>query len=431
MGTDNSPQTLGTPVRLISLDAYRGFVMIAMVSAGFGFPEAAKNFPDCQVMQTLSYQFSHVEWTGCSFWDLIQPSFMFIVGVALPFSIARRRENGHSFGELFSHAIVRSVILVLLAILLTSNWSDHTVFEFPNVLAQIGLGYWLVFLLSWKGAKTQIPAVVAILLGYWLLFYLWYPGPEFFPESAKLPGDWQKFNDGLAAHWNKYVNAAGAADVYFLNWFPRKELFWFNRGGYQTLNFVPSMATMLLGAMAGSYLRSGYSVAAKFFTMTGCSILLLAVGMAIDHTIWADWFAQLVGSTADSTGYLSRDWTLCPIVKRIWTPSWTIFSTGWTLLLLAFFFLIIDGFGIKFWAFPFVVVGMNSIAIYMMAQLMKPWVWNTLTIHFGYLVTGLQELLNRHLIDPRFTPMVRPISVLIVLWLICFWMYRRKIFIRI
>src|SRR5690606_30324200 len=174
-----------------------------------------------------------------------------------------------------------------------------------------------------------------------------------------------------------------------------------------------------------------YSVAAKFFTMTGCSILLLAVGMAIDHTIWADWFAQLVGSTADSTGYLSRDWTLCPIVKRIWTPSWTIFSTGWTLLLLAFFFLIIDGFGIKFWAFPFVVVGMNSIAIYMMAQLMKPWVWNTLTIHFGYLVTGLQELLNRHLIDPRFTPMVRPISVLIVLWLICFWMYRRKIFIRI
>jgi heparan-alpha-glucosaminide N-acetyltransferase len=334
-------------------------------------------------------------------------------------------------GRLFAHALSRSIILVLLAILLTSNWSNRTVFEFPNVLAQIGLGYWIVFLLSWKGVKVQLPSTLAILLGYWLFFYLWYPGREFFPDYAQLPDDWEKFTGPLAAHWNKYVNAAGAVDVYFLNGFPREEPFWFNRGGYQTLNFVPSMATMLCGVMAGSYLRTMHSTTAKFFNMTLCALLLLAVGMTIDHTIWPDWFAQLVGSGSETTGFLSRDWTLCPIVKRIWTPSWVVFSTGWTLLLLAVFYLIIDGVGFQRWAYPLVVVGMNSITIYMMAQLMKPWIWKTLTIHFGYVITALQESIGRYLIDPRFDPMVRPIAVLVVLWLICWWLYRNRIFIRI
>ncbi len=219
--------------------------------------------------------------------------------------------------------------------------------------------------------------------------------------------------------------------MYFLNLFPRTEPFWVNRGGYQTLNFVPSMATMLLGVMAGEFLRVDLKGASKSAAMFGASILFLAAGMLIDHTIWAEWFAKLVGATGDGSGFLSTSWTLCPIVKRIWTPSWVIFSTGWTLMLLAVFYFIIDVVGVKFWAFPFVVVGMNSITIYMMAQLMSSWVWKTLQTHFGYFLTGLEQVIGRHLIPPLYEPMVRPVSVLVVLWLICYWLYRNRIFVRI
>jgi heparan-alpha-glucosaminide N-acetyltransferase len=137
----------------------------------------------------------------------------------------------------------------------------------------------------------------------------------------------------------------------------------------------------------------------------------------VDHGRRFELGARLNLSTSP---FFDRTWTLCPIVKRIWTPTWAIFSTGWTFLMLAFFYVAIDILGFRWWAFPLVVVGMNSIAIYCMSQLMKPWIRQSLELHFG-----------QHIFDGIYGPIISATAVLFVLWLICYWLYRQKIFIRI
>ena len=127
----------------------------------------------------------------------------------------------------------------------------------------------------------------------------------------------------------------------------------------------------------------------------------------------------LAGAIGVSLG-LVLDATICPIVKRIWTPSWAIYSAGYACWMLAAFYALIDVAGFRRWSFPLVVVGMNSIAIYLMAQLMKPFVASTLRTHFG-----------QDLFSGRYGPLIRSSSTLLVFWLICYWLYRRKIFIKI
>src|SRR5262249_35167371 len=129
---------LHRPERLTSLDAYRGFIMLVMASAGFGFPAVAKQFPDSLAWKFLGYEFDHVAWLGCSFWDLIQPSFMFMVGVAMPYSFASRQAKGHGRWRNAGHVLWRSFVLIALAVFLTSNRAPQTRFLFTNVLAQIG-----------------------------------------------------------------------------------------------------------------------------------------------------------------------------------------------------------------------------------------------------------------------------------------------------
>jgi predicted acyltransferase len=287
------------------------------------------------------------------------------------------------------------LLLILLGVFLSSNWSKQTDWVFVNVLCQIGLGYAFVFLLLGKGFKVQLAAAVTILVGYWLAFLLYpLPGADFNSKAVGLPPDWDQLT-GLFAHWNKNTNLAAAFDVWFLNLFPREKPFQFNTGGYQTLNFVPSMATMIFGIMAGEWLRGERSHKQKVLGLFLAGALCLGLG-------W------LLGET------------LCPIVKRIWTPSWAVFSAGWTFWMLAAFYWVIDVQGYQRWSFPLVVVGMNSIVMYCMAQLIKPWVKRTLEIHCGATIfTGV------------YGPILASVSVLFVLWLVCWWMYRQKVFVRI
>jgi heparan-alpha-glucosaminide N-acetyltransferase len=383
------------PARLVSLDGYRGFVMLAMASGGLALGKAAAQHPASPFWGFLAYQTDHAPWIGCSFWDLIQPSFMFIVGVAMPYSYAKRVAAGDSPGRMLAHVLYRSLVLVLLGIFLSSNWSERTDFTFVNVLTQIGLGYTFVFLLLGKGWKTQLAAAGAILAGYWLAFFL-HSTPALAAGASPAAGAAAEGQlTGLFSHWSKNANFASDFDVWFLNLFPRKEPFHENGGGYQTLNFVPSMATMLFGVAAGELLRGPRELKAKVRI-----VLLSGAGC-------------LLG------GFLLGE-TVCPIVKRIWTPSWAIFSTGWTCLLLGVFVWAIDLRGHRRWAFALVVVGMNSIAMYVMAQLLKPWVSNTLKIHLG-----------RTIFSGPWGPVVESASVLMVFWLVCLWLYRRKVFIRI
>ncbi len=410
------------PARLASLDAYRGAIMLFMASGGLALPAVARNFPDNRTWQLLAFNTDHVPWIGCSLWDLIQPSFMFMVGVAMPYSIASRRAKGDSPTKIVAHVLYRAVFLVLLGIFLSSNGSKgSTYFTFTNVLSQIGLGYAFLYLLLGRGLRVQLAALAGILIGYWLLFFLWpLPASGFDAHAVGWKDDWQSLG-GWFAHWDKNTNAAAAFDSWFLNLFPPAEAdkpFRFNAGGYQTLNFVPSLATMLLGLMAGEMLRTPRSKWRKLAWLVAAGAVCLVLGWAAGETI-------------------------CPIVKRIWTPSWALYSAGWTFWMLAGFFWVLDIQGWKRWAFPLIVVGMNSIAMYCMAQLIKGWTRSTLRIHLGPLaMPSLAHVVKPLLgmfhvaVDPvwlnnTFGPITEAGAVLLVLWLICLWMYRRGIFVRI
>lgn len=389
------------PQRLASLDAYRGFIMMALVSGYFAVGEWTNG---TRFEAFFDYQLSHVPWTGCTLWDLIQPSFMFIVGVAMPYSYASRKAKGDSDSKLFLHALKRAVILVLLGVFLRSNRSDMTYWTFEDVISQIGLGYMFVYFTMGRGIKVQAMVTGGILVGYWLLFALWpLPAAGYTP----FPGgnvDWQYF-EGFAAHWNKGANPMGYFDQWFLNLFPRATEWGFHAGGYGTLSFIPSMATILFGVMTGEFLRGELPIKQKCMKVAGMGVLFLMIGMLLDGHMWpeANW-----------------DWSIAPIVKRIWTPSFAIFSTGWVLLILAVFILIVDVWGYQKWAFPFFVVGMNPLTIYCMDWLLKNWIRRTYHLHLNGISEGLAE--NQTLIEGL---------TILTLWGILYWMYRRKIFIRI
>jgi predicted acyltransferase len=159
------PLTLPTPERNIAVDAYRGFVMLLMMAEVLRLARVAGAFPDSGLLGFLAYHQSHVAWVGMSLHDTIQPSFSFLVGVALPYSFASRLAKGGTHGTLFMHAIWRSLILVFLGIFLRSMGREGTNFTFEDTLTQIGLGYPFLFLLANKSARTIWTTFGVILFG--------------------------------------------------------------------------------------------------------------------------------------------------------------------------------------------------------------------------------------------------------------------------
>lgn len=386
--------------RLMSMDAYRGFVMLLMMGEVLHFGRLEDAFPTSIFWSFLAHHQSHVEWAGCSLHDLIQPSFSFLVGVALPYSISSRLIKGQTFRSQFGHALRRSLILILLGIFLRSTHREQTNFTFEDTLTQIGMGYPFLFLLGNARPRIQWLALVSILVGYWLLFVLYpVPGPDFTYSAVGVSADWPFHYEGLMAHFNKNSNVAWAFDTWFLNLFPREKPFLFNGGGYATLSFIPTLGTMLLGLIAGQWLREGIpaQLLLRKFVIAGIAGLCL--------------------------GYLLQLLGICPVVKRIWTPAWVLFSGGWCFLLLAFFYAVIDVWQQKRWAFPLVVIGMNSIAIYCLVHLIEDFIIHTFYIHLGH-----QPF---QLFGQAYEVLLVGLTTLLMYWLLLWWMYRRKIFIRI
>jgi len=399
MATTTATMDASAPRRNVAVDAYRGFVMLLMMAEVLRFSEVARSFPGSWFWRFLSFNQSHVEWAGCSLHDTIQPGFSFLVGVALPYSIASRVAKGKSFGNQLGHAISRSLILIFLGFFLRSLGQPQTYFTFEDTLTQIGLGYVFLFLLGYAKEKWQWISLGAILFGYWLAWAL-YPaaGAGFDWQSVGVPADWTHHYSGLMAHWNKNANFGNAFDQWFLNLFPRMKPFVFNEGGYLTLSFIPTLGTMILGLIAGQWLRA----AAPKIPFRK---LLLA---------------GVVGLAAGSLLHVAG---ICPVVKRIWTPSWTLFSGGICFLTLAAFAWIIEEKGYRKWAFPLVVIGMNSIAAYLIAHLLPDFVISSFDTHLG---PGVFAFAGRAL-----EPLMQGIAMLLVYWLILFWMYRKKLFLRI
>ncbi len=388
--TSAAPAALA-PQRNIALDAYRGFVMVLMMAEVLHLSQVSRAYPENGFWRILAWNQTHVEWAGCSLHDLIQPSFSFLVGAALPYSIAARLAKGASFGRMFAHALWRSLLLVALGVFLRSTHRPMTYFTFEDTLSQIGLGYPVLFLLGFKPRRWQWTALGILLFGYWLAWALYpVPGPGFDWQSVGVSATWQHFYTGFAAHWNKNANLGNAFDQWFLNLFPRTSPFVFNGGGYLTLSFIPTLGTMILGLIAGEWVRQGERSRLLFAGVAG-----IAAGLVLH-------FAGI-----------------CPVVKRIWTPSWTLASGGACFLLLALFLWL----GNRRWLFPFVVVGVNSIAAYLIAHLFEEFILSSFKIHLG---AGAFQLFG-----PGLEPLFRGFAVLLVYWLILYWMYRRKLFLRL
>src|SRR5262245_55827216 len=218
-------ETIATPptARVASIDAYRGLVMFLMLAEVFRLPRMAQTFKGNEVWEFLGYHQSHVEWRGCSLHDLIQPSFSFLVGTALAFSVAKRMAMNQPRWKLLGHAAIRALILIALGIFLRSTGKDRTNFTFEDTLTQIGLGYFPLVLLALARPAFQWATVAGLLAGYWLAFAI-YPaaGPDFPFGQVNVPANWEHHPTGFSAHWDKNSNAAWAFDKQFLNLFPRE-----------------------------------------------------------------------------------------------------------------------------------------------------------------------------------------------------------------
>ncbi len=390
------------PSRLASMDAYRGFVMLLMMGEVLSFGHVSRNIPESGFWRFLDLHQSHVQWVGCVLHDMIQPSFSFLVGVALPFSIAARSSKGQSRGQMTLHALGRALILILLGVALRSTGSTQTRWTFEDTLSQIGLGYGVLFVLGWQSVRAQWIAFVTILVGYWAAFAAYpLPGPDFDYAKVAVSAEWLKEHGltGFAAHWQKNSNFAWAADTVILNWFPRAKPWVVNDGGYSTLSFIPTLGTMVFGLIAGGVLRSSRDPKAKLKWLAIAGAISLAVG----------WGLGVTG--------------ICPVVKRIWTPSWVLFSGGICLWFLAAFYALVDFHGWKNQALVLRVVGMNSIAAYCIAHLWDGFIHKNLVTHLGASFFASA--------GAAYEPFFHGAAVLAVEWWILYWMYRRQLFLRI
>jgi len=392
--------------RNLALDAFRGFVMLLMMAEVLRLSRVAAAYPGSIFWKVLAYNQTHVEWFGCSLHDTIQPGFSFLVGVSLPYSLASRMAKGARFAELFGHALWRSLVLVALGVFLRSMDHRITYFTFEDTLSQIGLGYPLLFLLGCYcmrpgRLKWAWAALAVILAGYWLAWAV-YPAapPNFDWTTVGVSPQWNAVHNfsGFAAHWNKNFNLGNRFDLWFLNLFPRESRFAFNDGGYLTLSFIPTLGTMILGLIAGVWLRESQPrFPMKRLLLAGAAGI--AAGLALHYS------------------------HICPVVKRIWTPSWTIFSGGICFLFLALFAWVIEVKGYRKWAFPLVVVGMNSIAAYSIAHFFEEFLSSSLRIHLG---AGFFSFAG-----PGLEPLFEGATILLFYWLILLWMYRQKLFLKI
>jgi predicted acyltransferase len=425
--------------RLRSLDIYRGLIMITLIFSGFGLLKTARNLQEVEATtiigqgefvreiqwDVVEHQFSHVQWVGYGFWDMIQPSFMFMVGVSMAFSYAKRKGRGDNYFEMLFHAFTRSILLVFLGIFLISNGTS-TNWSLMNVLTQIGLGYTFLFLFWKRGFLIQSIGVV-VLLAVTFSAYRFASNvgvPETGFESIGLNQQWIDDNlEGVAPWWHKNANLGHQVDLWLLNAFGQTDkLFSYNKDGYQTFNFIPSLATMLLGLICGDWLK-------------------------LKRSSWINLLQFLaLGAVCIIAGYALHMTDICPLIKRIWTPSWTLFSGGICIVTLATLYLLFDMLPLGVLGLPATVVGTNSIVAYCMYSLLRPWTTSNLERHFGDKIFQLQPQIGYKMFSPypfdrppdffaqyqpQYQPMCEAIMVGLCFWIVCLWMYRRKLFVRI
>lgn len=390
----SAPPTDPASARLASLDALRGFDMF-WIMGGSTVVAAAVKAADCDLFRDLPQQFVHVEWEGFRFIDLIFPLFLFLIGVAIPYSLGKRLARGDRLKSIYAHLFTRVAVLIVLGMMVNGNLLSYNVHQFQitySVLQMLALGYLvasIVFLhlrLPW-----QIVATAAMLIGYWaLLAFVPGPGHEIgvFKPGCNL-GDW--LNDwilgDLQGRWR-------------FGWI---------------LGISGHASTAMLGVFAGQLLRSGR----RPYVKAGW-LAVLGVGCLVAALFWSGWIARQWPGI-ESAG---RDWSQwpvwCPIIKNRWTSTFALYAGGWSYLLLAFFYLVIDVWQCRRWAMPFTVIGANSIFAYMAWQLCHPAFRRVSEVFLG----GLKQYVG------PWHEAILGVGATVVLWALLWYMYRNKSFVR-
>jgi len=357
--------------RLLSLDFFRGLTMFLLVVEITGFFTffVSSQFSGTFI-NTLGEQFEHHPWNGLRFWDLIQPFFMFIVGVAMPFSYAKRIRNGDSHSAIRKHILLRCLVLLLLGWWLGCIPSGRITFFFQNVLAQLSVTILISFLIMRKPLAFQVAFSVALLIMSEILYRI-------FPVEG--------FNQPFIADHN------------FGAWLDMKISGQLSGGHWVSFNAVPTTAHTIWGVLAGKLMMGKLSGSQKLKWLVIAGIAGLILGYGLNP--------------------------VTPIIKRIATTSFILVSGGWTFLALGLSYWLIDVLQIRRGILFFAIVGMNPLFIYLFAD-----VGGT-----GLLKSVVKPLAGSlfHWAGPEYGTLATTSVASFLLWLICYLLYRHKIFIRI
>ncbi|MFC1537299.1 acyltransferase family protein [Gemmatimonadota bacterium] len=361
--------------RLASLDALRGFDMFWIVG-GSSLAFALSEYTGWPCLKWLSGQMHHAKWHGFTFWDLIFPLFLFLAGVAVPYSLSKMLEKGVPKRTIYWRIFRRLLLLIFLGAvyngMLKFNGYDQT--RFASVLGYIGVAYFFAALIYLNcDIRHQAIWAMGILIGYWAAMKL-VSIPLFESGDLSMEGNMASYIDRhfLPGHLYRGIHDPQGL---FIN--------------------IPAISTALLGILTGHWIKS--VPLKKVWKATG----MLAVGLIC------------LG--------VAKLWNLSfPINKELWTSSFVVYCAGWSLLLLGLFYLIIDVLGFKKWSFFFKIIGMNSITIYLGVQV----------VSFGhtrdYLFGGLLKVFDKPLQD-----VISAVFYILTWWIVLFFMCRKKIFLRV
>jgi predicted acyltransferase len=354
------------PRRLVSLDAFRGATMALMVlvnDAGDGRHTYAP--------------LQHSEWNGWTPTDVVFPSFLWIVGVAMTLSLSRKLLAGIPRGKLFLQALRRSAILYLLGLIVYAYPLNLSTQRLMGVLQRIAICYLIgaaIYLTS--GLRGQIVCIVSLLAGYWLLMTL-VPVPGYGPGRLDVEGNFAHYVDRIVLGTHNYVHSKS----------------WDPEGIVSTL---PSIATLLFGIMAGRILRIEKPMSERVVWLFVAGNALIASGLICDYWL--------------------------PINKKLWTSSFSLFMAGLDFVMFAMFLWLVDGRGYQRWVKPLIIMGMNAIAVYMASELCSE----------ALDETSLHSWIYGHIFAPIASPynasLLWAVSYTLLMYLLAYAMYRRKWF---
>jgi predicted acyltransferase len=358
-----SPRT-GT--RLVSLDAFRGFTMFWIVG-GVSLVAGVQALGNNTIIEAVIYQFRHSRWEGIRYYDLIWPCFMLMVGAAIPFALAKRSQM-ETRRQMHLQALRRAAVLFLLGSLRASISSNTpTLVELSSALQPIAIAYLVAHFLAFTSTRIQAAAGAAILAGYAALL-AFVPAPGV-PAGTYIPNQNLVTAVDIAVLGRAHPDAWGTV-----------------------LSTIPTIATTIAGLLVGKLLMGSATERTKMFVLGVAGLTGITLGTLLGIRI--------------------------PVVMKLWTTSYGILSMGWACLIFLLFYWLIDVRGYRKLGFPFAIIGMNALAIYVSKSIVP------LGRIVGIFTGGPDGYLG------SFAPLARAVLVIAIEWLVLYWMYKRRIFLR-